>query len=69
MATRQSQIVATVGSSTPAMKVPICTPDCLIPVTTPLAPGATLSTMSVLVAGLPHPCGIPVSRATTNRNR
>ena len=35
------------GSSRPPRNAAICTPDCLIPVMTPRAPAATLSTISV----------------------
>ena len=54
---------AKIGRSSPPRKVPICTPDCLIPVTTPLAPGGTLSTISAFVEGLPQALERPVMRA------
>ncbi len=62
-ATRQFHRSAKTGRSSPPRNVPIWTPDCLIPVSTPLDPAGMLSTIKRLVEGLPQPLGMPVAKA------
>ena len=62
-AIRQLKTSVRNGSMSPPRNVPIWTPDCLIPVTTPREPNSVFSTMSELVAGLLHPLARPLARA------
>ena len=61
-APRQPHANASAGRIRPPRKVPSWTPDCLMPVTIPRDPDTTLSTISVFVAGLAQPLGIPETR-------
>src|SRR5207245_5399862 len=62
-AERQPAAPATPGSTSPARKAPIWTPDCFTPVTIPCRPACTTLAASWLVAGFPKATETPNTAA------